>query len=34
MQFHAFNGYFVVDIKRLTCVHMHFQCFNFHKVVQ
>jgi len=33
VQFDAFNGYFVVNFKRWTCVHMHFRCFNFHKVV-
>jgi len=34
MQFHARNGYFVVNIKRWSCVHMHFRFFDFHKVVQ
>ena len=33
MKFDAYNGYFVVRIKSWSCVHMHFQCFNFHKVV-
>jgi len=27
------NSYFVVYIKSWSCVHMHFQCFDFHKVV-
>jgi len=33
MQFDVFNAYFVVNIKRWTCVHMHFRCFNINKPV-
>ena len=33
MQFGAFDGYFVVNVKSWICVHMHFRCFNFNKVV-
>jgi len=32
MEFDAFNVYYVLKMKRWTCVHMHFRCFNFHKV--
>ena len=31
--YYACNGYFVVNIKSWFCVHMHFWCFDFHKVV-
>jgi len=27
------NGCFVVNIKNWICVHMHFRCFKFHKVL-
>ena len=33
MQFGALDGYFVVNVKRWICVHMHFRCFNFNNVV-
>jgi len=33
MKFDACNGYFVVIIKSQSCAHMHFRCFDFHKVV-
>jgi len=33
MKLDASNGYFVVSIKRRSCVHMHFWCFNFHTIV-
>jgi len=33
MQCDACDSYFVVNIKRRICVHMHFRLFDFHKVV-
>jgi len=33
MKFDACNGYFVVNIKSWSCDHMHFWCFDFHRVV-
>ena len=33
MWFDAYDGYFVVNIIRWSCVHMHFRCFEFHKLV-
>ena len=33
MKLSMFNGYFVVNIKSWSCVHVHFRCFDFHKVV-
>jgi len=33
MQFVAFDGYYVVNVKSWICVHMHFWYFNFNKVV-
>ena len=33
MYFDAWNGYFVVNIKSWSCLHMHFRFLDFHKVV-
>jgi len=33
MYFDARNSYFVANIISWSCVDMHFQCFDFHKVV-
>jgi len=33
VQFNAFNGYFVVNIKIWIGVHTHFRCFDIHKAV-
>ena len=33
MQLYAFKGYLVVNIVSWSCVHMHFRCFHFHKVL-
>jgi len=33
LQLDACNDYFVVNITSLSCVHVHFRCFDFRKLV-